>query len=318
MRFASLLIAICLGACTLPRPRLVADEGLARSMAPVARLGRWDGERFVEVAPGTLPPSRLRVLVHGWTPGRDRRSLREGGMRSWEMTTRDGRPFEPWMSELARMFTLHDPHAVVVAFSWVDDSSTIAAPVAARRALVHTTGYGQVLAEAIEAGLASDFYAENGSIQLVGHSYGARVATIAAGAMETPPAQLTMFDAPDGVMVEFTGIESNLRQLLEELPLGWGRGHTFADNYVSMVGRRYGWRDGLGEVRDVVLAPPFGSLDYRGRHLYPMRFYAQSPGRGYGYDWSPLSGRTTPPQDGCFEQRTTAAPALVRGCTDAP
>ncbi len=297
---------------------MLADDTFARGMAPIARLGRWDGTRFVEVAPGSLPPSHLRVLVHGWTPGRDRRGVLEAGARSWEMTTRDGRPFEAWMSDLARMFALHDPHAVVVAFSWVDDSSTVAVPVAARRALVRTTGYGQVLAEAIEAGLAPEFYDRNGSIQLVGHSYGARVAAVAAGTLDTPPAQLTMFDAPDGVMVELTGTEANMRQVLEGLPLGWGRGRTFADNYVSMVGRRYAWRDGLDDVRDVVLAPPFGSLDYRHRHLYPMRFYAQSPGHGYGYDWSPLSGRATAPEPGCFEQRPTAAFALVRGCTDAP
>lgn len=297
---------------------MLADDAHARETSPVTRLGRWDGERFVEVTPGSLPPSHLRVLVHGWTPGRDRRGVRESGARIWEMTTRGGRPLEGWMTDLARMFTLRDPHAVVVAFSWVDSSSTSSVPLAQRVALVRTSTFGRVLTEAIEGGLSDDFYDENGSVQLVGHSYGARVAAVAAHTLSTPPAQLTMFDAPDGQMVELTGTETNMREALEGLPMGWGRGRVFVDNYVSMVGRRYGWRDGLGDVRDVVLSPPFGAFDYRQRHLYPMRFYLQSPGQGYGYDWSPLSGRTTPPETGCFEQRPTGAYALVRGCTDAP
>lgn len=297
---------------------MVADETLTHTVPPVSRLGRWDGTAFVEVQPGTLPPSTLRVLVHGWTPGWDRGDIQADHQRGWEMTSPSGEPFEPWMGELARMLVLHDPHAVVVAYSWADESSTMAVPLAQRRALARTTAYGGVLAEAIEDALAEGFYEGNGRIQLVGHSYGARVAAVAATMMSHPPAQLTMFDAPDALLVEITGSDADMETLLARLPIGWGAGHVFVDNYVSMIGRRYAWRDGLGGVRDVSLAPPFGSLSYRRRHLYPMRFYVDSPGRGFGYDWSPLTGRASPPEGGCYEQRVAGDPTLTLGCTGAP
>lgn len=297
---------------------MIDGEVAESSIAPVSRLGRWDGTRFVEVTPGSLPPSTLRVLVHGWTPGWDRAEIGEAGARGWELTTPRGEPFEPWMAELAEMIVTHDPHAVVVAFSWADESSTIRVPLAERRALAHTTIYGRVLAEGIEAGVADDFYERNGRIQLVGHSYGARVAAVAASVLDVAPAQLTLFDAPDGLLTEITGSESDMPSLLSRLPIGWGAGRVFVDNYVSMIGRRYAWRDGLGSVRDVSLAPPFGSLAYRPRHLYPMRFYVESPGHGFGYDWSPLTGRASPPEGGCYEQRVAGAPELTLGCSGAP
>lgn len=293
---------------------MIDDDSAAHAVPPVSRLGRWDGTRFVEVGAGSLPPSTLRVLVHGWTPGWDRRDERRG----WEQTSPSGEPFEPWMAELAQMLVTHDPHAVVVAYSWADESSTMAVPLAQRRALARTTSYGEVLAEAIDAGLAPEFYGGNGRIQLVGHSYGARVAAVAAALMSQPPAQLTMFDVPDGLLSEMAGSGSDMPELLARLPIGWGGGHVFIDNYVSMIGRRYAWRDGLGGIRDVALSPPFGSLSYRRRHLYPMRFYAESPGHGFGYDWSPLTGRAAPPEGGCYEQRIAGVAALTLGCTDTP
>jgi hypothetical protein len=296
---------------------MLDEDATALSVPPVSRLGRWDGSRFVEVTPGSIPPSTLRVLVHGWTPGWEAEAG-EGHQPGWEMIGSSGERFEPWMGELARMIVTHDAHAVVVAFSWADASSTIRRARAHRRALVHTNAYGHVLAGAIETALSDDFYESNGRIQLVGHSYGARVAAVAAVAMSQPPAQLTLFDAPDGLLVEIAGTEAELPELLERLPIGWGSGHTFVDNYVSMIGRRYGWRDGLGSVRDVALAPPFGSLSYRRRHLYPMAFYASSPGHGFGYDWSPLTGRTSAPQMGCYEQRVAGEESLALGCSGSP
>jgi hypothetical protein len=319
------LLALWLTGCGIipipvppPRPGMLTDDATARSITPLARLGRWDGTRFVEVTEGSLPPSTLRVLVHGWTPGWDREAVQEAGGRTWDLRSPTGRPFEPWMGELAEMIVTHDPHAVVVAYSWADGSSTVPRAFAQRRALERTDVYAEILAEALERGLSTDFYARNGRMQLIGHSYGARVAAVAATHLATPPAQLTLFDAPDGLLVEVTGSEVDMPSVLERLPIGWGRGRVFVDNYVSMIGRRYAWRDGLGGVRDVSLAPPFGQLSYRRRHLYPMRFYAESAGHGFGYDWSPLTGRTAAPDAGCWEQRVAGYEALTLGCTGVP
>jgi hypothetical protein len=328
------LVAVIATACTLPQAGMVPDSPEARRTPPVSRLGRWNGSRFVEVAPGSIPPSRLRVLVHGWTPGADRGRIQRERVRSWELVTEPvpegGLPFEPWIEPLARSITTNDPHAVVVVYSWVDDSATVRAPLAERRALGHTNLHGVLLAEAIGASLTPEFAHENGQIQLLGHSYGARVSAVAAAErarLGAPVAQLTLFDAPDAILTHISGSQTNLTAILRNVPLGWGPGRTFVDNYVSVVGRRYAAqleRDETGERRpmpemvDVVLAPPAGQFAYRPRHLYPMAFYERTPGSGVGFDWSPLSGRSAPPTAGCWEQRAPDERTLVHGCTTVP
>jgi hypothetical protein len=281
-----LLAAGC--ALTLPPPRSITSAESRERIEPVARLGRWDGERFVEVTPASIPPSHLRVLVHGWTPGGDRVAAR-AGVRTWERAIDPDAPVEAWMADLAQTFAARDPHSVVLAYSWLDDSSTRRVPFAERNALAHTAHHGELLAESIGAALAPGFHAGHGAVHLLGHSYGARVAAIAADHLRPRPIQLTLFDAPDAPLTHVSGSGTGLGEVLGTLPIGWGAGETFVDSYVSMVGRRYGHLEGLGQMVEVVLAPPYGAMAYRPRHLYPMAFYAASPGTGFGFDWSPLS-----------------------------
>jgi pimeloyl-ACP methyl ester carboxylesterase len=326
--------AVVLAACTLPQAGMVADTPEARRVPPVSRLGRWDGSRFVQVGPGSVPPSRLRVLVHGWTPGTDRARIQRDSLRSWELVTEPvpegALAFEPWIVPLARALTAADPHAVVLVYSWLDDSATVRAPLAERRALGYTDLHGVLLAEALGSALGPDFAEQNGQVQLLGHSYGARVSAIAAAErarVASPVAQLTLFDAPDAILTRISGSQTGLETILRRVPLGWGPGHTFVDNYVSVVGRRYaallerdesGERRPMPEMIDVVLAPPAAQFAYRPRHLYPMAFYERTPGSGVGFDWSPLSGRSIPPTSGCWEQRAPDDASLVHGCTAAP
>lgn len=329
-----LALAALLGSCalTLPQAGMVADGPDARRTPPVARLGRWDGERFVEVEPGSVPPSRLRVLVHGWTPGTSRAQVLRDGVRAWELAMRvqDGQPpFEPWLVPMARAISAHDPHAIVLVYSWLDDSATVRVPLAERRALGYTSLHGRLLAEAIDAAIAPEFAHEHGQIQLLGHSYGARVAAVAAAERAergAPIAQLTTFDAPDAVLTRVSGSHTDLELILRRVPLGWGAGRTFVDNYVSGLGRRYVpllERDEVGAplpsppMIDVVLTPPAAQFAVRARHLYAMTFYARSPGTGVGFDWSPLSGRSRAPDMGCWEQRMADDASLARGCTAA-
>jgi hypothetical protein len=312
-----LLLTLVSVGCALARPRPVTSAASRDRIAPVARLGRWHEGRFVEVTPGSLPPSHLRVLVHGWTPGHDREVARSG-VRSWERATDREAPVEAWMAELARTFTEVDPHSVVVAYSWWDDSSTRRAPLAERGALAHTALHGQLLAEALGEALSPAFHAEHGAVHLLGHSYGARVASIAAEHLTPRPIQLTLFDAPDATLTHVTGSGTGLGEFLGALPVGWGVGETFVDSYVSMVGRRYGHLAGLGGMVEVMLAPPFGALAYRPRHLYPMQFYAASAGTGFGLDWSPLAPAPSAPPPGCWEQDGASGMALRRGCSGLP
>ena len=308
----TLLAALFAVGCVLPEPRMV--EGTATlDIEQVARLGRWDGERFVEVTPGSVPESNVRVIVHGWAPGWGDDVRRHPDLRAWDATDTRGRSFEPWMPELARALAASDPHAIVLSYSWIDDAATGRFPLAQRDALAATELHGRRLAAALEIALRPSFRARGGRVQLLGHSYGARVAAVAAVSLAMPPDQLTLFDPPETAMTAVTGSQLHLERILAQLPLGWGPGSTFVDNYVSMVGVRYAVQLSNDGVVDVALAPPHGAFDYRHRHNYPMSFYAQTAGTSVGMAWSPLSPTATRPEAGCWEQPYGEI-RLVRGC----
>lgn len=285
----------------LPQPQPVSPEQAGSALGAIERLGRFDGTRFHPVAPRSVPPSHLYVLVHGWAPGWDDAVLRAPRLRSWEATDDAGAPFEPWMTTLAQAILGADPHAVVLAYSWLDDAATSRLLFAQRNAISHTDLHGRWLAEGITQATADDFIAEAGRMHLIGHSYGARVVTLAAFYLPKKPQHITLFDSPDAPLTHFTGSQAMLESLLRKLPLGRGPGRIFVDNYVSMVGVRYGGREGLSAIVDVRLAPPYGAMDYRRRHLYPMEFYAKTGQRSFGLGWSPLIAAETP-RAGCYQQ----------------
>ncbi len=313
-----LLAALAITGCVpvpvpLPRPSPVTPSEAASNLGPLERLGRFDGEGFREVTPESLPPSHVYVLVHGWAPGWGAVVRNAPRMRAWE-TLESGQPFEPWMARLARTITDADPHAIVLAYSWLDDAATGRFLLAQRNAFAHTDLHGRWLAEALVQAAAPNFVAGAGRMHLIGHSYGARVVTLAALYLPKKPQQLTLFDCPDSAMTYLTGSQTLLAGLLRKLPVGTGRGEIFVDNYVSMVGVRYDEVE--TGVIDVVLAPPYGSMDYRHRHLYPMEFYAQTARTGFGLGWSPLLSQRTP-APGCYEQEYGEI-ALQHGCSGLP
>lgn len=296
------IVILGAGCVPLPPPTTLPAES-ARDERPIARLGRWDGERFVEIAPGSIPPSHVRVIVHGWAPGWGLPGEGERELVAWNALDARGRPFEPWMRVLAGALAEDDPYSVVLAYSWLDDAATGRIPFAQRRAAAHTAQHGLLLARAIQDALEDGFFEGDGQIHLLGHSYGARVATEAALALDRAPAQLTLFDAPDAPVTWVTGSQMQLGELLRSLPLGWGADRTFVDNYVSMVGARYRDRDpSIGPLVEVSLAPPHSVFDYRHRHIYPMQFYAHTSGSGIGLGWSPLTPGARAPHPGCWEQ----------------
>ena len=65
---------------------------MTSDLEPIERLGRWNGESFVGMERGTLPPSHAYVLVHGWAPGWGRAVLEDSRLRAWEARDRTGRP----------------------------------------------------------------------------------------------------------------------------------------------------------------------------------------------------------------------------------
>lgn len=280
------------------------------------RLGRYDGSRFRSIAPGSVPPSHVYVLVHGWAPGWGEQAAGDPRLRSWDARSTSGEPFEPWVSDLTVAILDADPHAVVLAYSWLDDAATGRFLLAQRNAFAHTDLHGRWLAEALMQATCDDFIANAGRIHLIGHSYGARVVTLAAIYMSKKPQQITIFDSPDTPLTYLSGSQTMLASLLRKLPIGDGPGEIFVDNYVSIFGAYYHAAPGLSGVVDVLLAPPYGSLDYRRRHLYPMEFYAQTAERDFGLGWSPLlAGHRR--ASGCYEQEYNAM-AVSPGCSGVP
>ena len=78
----------------------------------------------------SLPPSHVYVLVHGWAPGWGRTVIENRRLRASEAHDSTGRPFEPWMEELARAIQRANPYADVLSYSWLDDAATSRSMVA--------------------------------------------------------------------------------------------------------------------------------------------------------------------------------------------
>ena len=202
---------------------------------------------------------------------------------------------------------------VPAVFSGVDLESTIRALLYVGQSESRTQWAGLMLAEAIEQALATDFFgAKQGLVHLMGHSHGAKVATVATVALEAanvPVSQLTLFDSPETgpsapIPLDVPGIgggQNFVWKFLQELPTGTisktpvavGRqatGGTFVDNHYSNsgFGAPINGFTGLGSVVDVMLRPdslynPRGASDIPGAlgalfpsHSYPPAWYAQA------------------------------------------
>ncbi len=161
---------------------------------------------------------------------------------------------------LAAALQAASPGSSILMFSWVDQSSTGTSPLDASGPELATEVNGHRLAVALDEALVPDFAAAGGRIHLIGHSFGANVATTAALALAERPRQLTLLDSPESELTRIGGAQNALRYKLPRLDPGRGPGRTFVDNYISAVGERYSTEPGLDAVVDVRTAPPEGDL----------------------------------------------------------
>ncbi len=204
-----------------------------------------------------------------------------------------------------------DPNAVVLAYSWIDDSATPTwdflteqIPEESYRSEALTTLNGERLAEALSQAVGSNF---GGQIQLVGHSHGSKVvsvASVAGLAAGLPIKQVTILDSPeDDVTVIGDAANYNwfflkdLQGLDRQDPSG-----VFVDSYASEFGISYsgitlsnGEGTDLGQIVDVNLFPEAdSSINLGARHSYAAGWYAGSGepavtfGQSVGQAWSPL------------------------------
>ncbi len=286
---------------------------------PVAqRLGRWNGSTFVAVTPGSVGAGHVVAMTHGWAAGllatyERAQATAPDLVTMWNpamIDPKSGQPSVALFAELAASIQSADPTATILMYSWVDQSATDMSALAASAPERATEVNGHRMATAIDQALAPGFTAGGGVVHLIGHSFGANVATTAALALEAPPRQLTLFDSPEVNLARIGGAKNDLRYKLTRLDVGRGPNQTFVDNYISLVGEPYAGYPGLGQVVDVRLKPPSSDAGVD-KHQYPIGWYADSAANrssGVGLWWSPLMGASDATLATTWEQ-TSSDPA---------
>jgi hypothetical protein len=202
---------------------------------------------------------------------------------------------------LAQSIVDADPNALVLAYSWIDLSATASLSAGGGlegivRSLAEvgqsesrTQWAGIMLAEALEQAISpTSFYGTGdgnaGLLHIIGHSHGAKVATVATLEMTPfyPVSQLTLFESPETGPVKphvfinelplgipgVGGGENFVWRFLQELEAKSGitrlpvagrspTSGTFVDNYYSQTGfgSAVNGYANLGEVVDVLLRP---------------------------------------------------------------
>jgi hypothetical protein len=179
------------------------------------------------------------VIAHGWMPGYQGwvsellGSALPVSWQTWQGPVRADQPSTTWLyqgsstdalfrkfpisdSGLAQEILQVDPNATVLTYSWIDDSATtttLEIPRDAYHSEASTTMNGTRMAEAIMGALALNYYQGLGKVHLINHSHGARVATVAALALQQAAlnpndpqdprpqfdvvGQLTLLDSPE-------------------------------------------------------------------------------------------------------------------------
>ncbi|MSW56376.1 MAG: hypothetical protein F2835_06365 [Actinobacteria bacterium] len=268
---------------------------------PIAqRLGKWNGTTFASVAPDSITGGNVIVMTHGWAAGLLQtyeavQAKSDDLVTMWNPAMVDPKTNQPTITlfaNLASSIQSADPSATILMYSWVDQSSTDMSALAAYAPERATEVNGHRMATAIDQTLSAGFTTSGGAVHLIGHSFGANVATTAALALATPPRQLTLFDSPEVNLARIGGAKNDLRYKLTRLDIGRGPNQTFVDNYISLVGEPYAGYPGLGQIIDVHLKPPSSDPGVD-KHQYPIGWYADSAtnkSSGVGLWWSPMMG----------------------------
>ena len=110
---------------------------------------------------------------------------------------------------LAQQIHKVDPTAAILVYSWIDESATetfAKYPESVYTSEGYTTMNGMRMAEALTQAVAPGYANGTGQVHLIGHSHGARVATVAALALQDGAeasntrniaGQLTLLDSPE-------------------------------------------------------------------------------------------------------------------------
>jgi hypothetical protein len=313
---------------------------LATSGSQLARLGVYDPvtKTFSQPAVPSGGPSpyagkNVYFISHGWAPEwraavNAYARANPGDFLKWWQTTDPTLPDAPsstpasaWMFNptygpsddfvvspqgMAATLAAKDPNAVVIAFSWIDESATTSV-FSAYPSEARTYRNGLRLAEAITELLGLDSGVTLGAVSapkvhIVGHSHGSKVATVAAAALRQSGQvveQLSVLDSPESDLTVRIDANNLLWYYLPDVQPGRTAGTTFVDNTISYFGETYANFPGLSNIVDVSLAPTvlYGELAVSDNHSYAAAWYAgaTSSDSGYGLGWSPLLHPEVPP-----------------------
>lgn len=317
--------------------RAVRGNGFAN----IERLGLWIGgttivpskcdpsSHFQPVAPHTLgsgsEPPTIHVLAHGWAPGY-RQAVNEhngrllwwdkdasaGGLWTsdwaWSPVTAPSIPLQVNATGLLQSIVALDPGAIVLAYSWIDDSATDKGyvdldEVYQSEAYTHINGLR--LANALEQAIASTFWdTHTGRLHLIGHSHGSKVASVAALTLQQRGrrvAQLTVLDAPESELTLEANGANLLGFYLEQLQIADPSydcaGGAFVDNYASYFGVGYSGSANLQNIVEVALDPSeLYDLDDPGdEHSYAAAWYGGAAVGAASQDEPPLGLAWPPP-----------------------
>lgn len=309
--------------------------------------------QFVPVSAGSITGDKhVYYISHGWAPGYRawvNKYIGTHVLKWWETAGYNNTAFpapspnpgpdSTWLYSgyssggitvspeggLAAQILKADPKAIVIAYSWIDDSATTSTldntiPEQAYLSEALTNINGFRLAQAVKQSLSASF---NGKIHLMGHSHGSKVATIAALALQQAGGhqaqQLTIFDSPESEETDELNATNYLWNFIPQLTVSKepGKG-TFVDNYFSAFGVNYspmevGNSKPLSQVVDTQLyAFPYSRTYYTDPgdwHAYPPSWYAQANNQaatnGFtngGLAWSPLLGNNPSSLQSTWEQ----------------
>jgi len=169
------------------------------------RLGKWNGTTFASVAPESINGGNVIVMTHGWAAGllatyENAQATSADLVTMWNPAMVDPKTGQPSISlfaNLASSLQAADPTATILMYSWVDQSATDMSALAAYAPERATEVNGHRMATVVDQSLSSAFSTNGGQVHLIGHSFGANVATTAALGLSVPPRQLTLFDSPE-------------------------------------------------------------------------------------------------------------------------
>lgn len=312
----------------------------------IQRLGRWIGGTaalapgtdpspyFKAVEPVSLgfgdPPwPAIYVLSHGWAPGYRAAVTAQGGNLLWwgkDAFVNNDNGVPTWTSDWAwsavsallsppvqvnstgflQSIVASDLSAVVLAWSWIDDSATDSGDlnldeVYQSEAYTHVNGIR--LANALEEAISSSFW-NQGVLRLIGHSHGSKVATVAALTLQQRGRHvtgLTILDAPESeVTLEHNGanlLGYYLEQMQIANPLSVKGGGAFVDNYASYFGIGYAGTSNLNQIVEVALAPSqlYDADDPSDQHSYAAAWYGGAAAGAEAQNEPPLGLAWPPP-----------------------